>query len=115
MAILDLWEDRPDTATLGLPKLTALLRERHLDWQVAEKRLRRVRRELLDQLHEPEEVEGFNVVRGPEANIYSAPGVAQTMHIDEDGNEYTMFPAFGAYAMTGRKFRKGRGEWVPIN
>ncbi|KIM77478.1 hypothetical protein PILCRDRAFT_616234 [Piloderma croceum F 1598] len=94
--IRELWASHPETKTLGTAKLHMLLRVRHTDWQIAEKRFRRIRQELLDeQAHggeddasdTPPEFKGFNkhktydLKRGQVATIYTAPGAPGPQHI----------------------------------
>ena len=107
-----------------------LLCVNHTDWQIAEKRLRRIRRELLDeQAHggeddpsdTPPEFKGFNkhetydLKRGQVATIYTAPGASEPQQmIEEDGQEYQVMFEWCCKVATGRRFRKDEmtGEWL---
>ncbi|KII93868.1 hypothetical protein PLICRDRAFT_36089 [Plicaturopsis crispa FD-325 SS-3] len=46
------------------------------------------------------------------ATLHTRPGTTVTTHIDKDGKELQFMPLFGAYAMTGRTFRKVDSKWV---
>jgi hypothetical protein len=79
----------------------------HLDWQVAEKRLRRIRQELLDELQDEPDVEGddlsdtparfkgfnkhvtYDFKRRQTATVFTKPGdPGPQQMIEEDGQEY---------------------------
>lgn len=47
--IRNIWAANPETKSFGPPRLRKLLLEQHADWQIAEKRIRRVRQELLSE------------------------------------------------------------------
>ncbi|KAK4699866.1 hypothetical protein P7C70_g6388, partial [Phenoliferia sp. Uapishka_3] len=53
-AILNLWMSDPPSKTLGLPKLLARLKDREPTWACSERRLRKVRADLLDQDRKPD-------------------------------------------------------------
>jgi hypothetical protein len=108
-----------------------LLRVYHLDWQIAEKRLRRVRRELLSEAGRDKgednisdtrpEFKGFNkhttydVKNGRFATVFTAPGTpAPQQMIEEDGQEYQVLLNYGLKIETGRRFTRDdeAGEWV---
>jgi len=130
--IRQLWASEPETKALGTPKLRMLLRAKHTEWQIAEKRLRRVRQELFseetpDEEHEhtttrtPPEFEGFNKHKtydaksGRMATVFTAPGASGPQQmIAEDGEEFQVMSEWGVKIATGRKFRKDEttGEWV---
>jgi len=129
--IRELWVSHPETKTLGTPKLRMLLRVNHTDWQIAEKRIRRIRQELLsegssdaeegDISNAPPEFKGFNQHKtydrkgGQVATVFTAPGdPGPQQMIEEDGQEYQVLLKYGMKVATGRRFRKDEatGEWV---
>jgi hypothetical protein len=129
--IRELWRAHPETKALGTIKLRMLLRVHHTDWQIAEKRLRRIRQELFneeavnveeDDLSDmPPEFKGFNkhktydLSRGQVATVFTVPGDSGPQQmIEEDGQEYQVLLQYGIKVATGRQFKKDgvTGKWV---
>lgn len=132
--IRELWASDPETKLLGTPKLRTLLRSKHTEWQIAEKRLRRIRQELLseeapsdseeqggDGSGTPPEFKGFNkhktydAKKGQMATVFTPPGdPGPQQMIAEDGEEFQVLLQWGVKIATGRRFRKDEatGEWV---
>jgi hypothetical protein len=100
----------PELQALGISSLRALLLEQHKDWQIAEKRLRRIRQDILAGLQTCTTEHGTR-------SMYVHKDMEKRLHIDSDGVEYQILLDLGVWAETGRKFRKDMltGEWVPAN
>jgi hypothetical protein len=121
--VLELWESQPETKQLGIPKLRALLREQHKDWQIGEKRLRRLRQEVLDDEDGAGMFDGMKQQTittehtSQSTMVLTRPELEKVDHINEDGIEYQLIPAIRVMIETGRKFKKdaSTGDWVPAN
>lgn len=97
-----------------------MLREKHDRWQIGEKRLRRLRQELVDEGEKPlrhkpgfnyEEIRTSSGVKT--ATIWTREGEQKVTQINEDGKEVQIIPGYGVIIETGRRFTKdSEGEWV---
>lgn len=137
-AIQELWSSDPPSKSLGLPKLHAAIRRREPSWACSERRIRKIRADLLDKDREvPFEVlashpqagapaatvpGGFkganyrNYGGGPggdTASMFMAPGLKSFVATDAGGWEAELIPEFKLKVMTGRSFSRSQdGEWV---
>ncbi|KAK4699868.1 hypothetical protein P7C70_g6386, partial [Phenoliferia sp. Uapishka_3] len=131
MAILDLWTCDPASKTLGLPKLLGKLKVSHPTWACSDRRLRKIRADLLDQDRKPTtEITGDtqaghsfkgemnlrnydNGGGGSGQSIISAPWMTRYLVIGDDGREAELLPQIKLRVVTGRTFSKSEdGEWV---
>ena len=116
------WAEDAETSSLGVPRLRALLHERHPTWQISEKRLRRVRVDAMEEFDEAfsgMNEQNFTAADGTVRTIHTKPGSTADngiTHISGDGEEFQLLPAIGISIATGRRFKKdSAGEWVLDN
>ncbi|KAL8277027.1 hypothetical protein RQP46_010561 [Phenoliferia psychrophenolica] len=134
-AIEDLWESNPPFKSLGLTKLLAEIKRRHPTWACSERRLRKLRADLLDQERMLDsDIPG----KGPSANemlqalgfagagpnigfnnfgngvfTFTPGGKKTSLGVTPEGVELELVPGVSTGFATGRTFSKSEdGEWV---
>lgn len=109
------WDSVPNPQTEGLKTYLQFIKKAHPTWIVGEKRLRRVRKDFMQE-------KGFTFHEGlgdggvvvPNEMKIGGRDIPTTTHIDSNGKEYVLWLAFDLAMPTGRVFHKDEntGEWV---